>query len=291
MLTQSKQFEGKLVEASLEPACRGINTPGPGPNTPGNFGFEETRFKLVIDELDNPIAAVTDQYTLVKNRELIAAVDLVADELGITLEPQSGIYHNGHSRYEIGTPDMEFKATGDPSFTTGRIIVENDYRGNGGIRLMTGWFRLICSNGLIVGKIASESNTRHVGEIDIIGKVREALGKFLARFEVDTLLAETLAKESFDFTGWPGDREIAQHNVEEADPYLIDRILADTAERYQGEFRAASRRNSADMGETLWALAQTVSEVATHTMNGRFSPDDWAHRQLSRIAGDVGITI
>lgn len=298
MLTQNKKFEGKLVEASLEPAYRQWVEPvtptaaNPFPQKTVTL-TKATRFKLVVDEMDDVIGAVSDKYTLILNKDLISAVDLAADELGIRLEVESATYHNGHSRYYLRTPNMRFRPDGDGSYTEGQIVIDNDYRGNGGIRIMTGWFRLICSNGQIIGQIASQSNTRHVGEIDILKTVKRALEQYTGAFEANQLLAETLAIAYFNpSNGWAGDRATAQALVEDASkdggkPYLIDEIAADTADRYQKPLQDAVVRYGEELGGNLWALAQAVSDVATHEMNGRFAPDDWATRQLNRIEAAI----
>jgi hypothetical protein len=291
MLTEHKIFEGKLVEASLEPACREV----PSSITPGTTFAEATRFNLVVDELDEPIAAVTEKYTLIRNREVIAALDLVADLEGVRLVPKSADYHHGKSRYEFTLPDLSYTVTGDTSASMPRLVLGNDYRGNGGLSAMSGWFRFICSNGMTIGTVASQTNARHVGTIDIMEILTNAIVAMKSRVEVDRLLAESLAAEPFPsplVDDWAGTREIAQNILQDAKddgkaPRLIDTIIADTPDRYIRGMRDSHFNLRYQLGDNLWALAQTVAEVATHNMNGRWSPDEWATRQIARIEAAV----
>jgi hypothetical protein len=294
MLTDNPILKNALVASHTEPTYRQTEKDG-------RIEFNDERFKFVVDEGDNVLATVTNQYKLVQNREFVAALDMAADEVGVSLTPDLATYHNGRSRFEFNVPDMRFKVGNDPSDTQGRIILSNDYRGQGGLGISSGWFRLICSNGMIVGEIAHKDTRRHVGDIDVYGFVLKGLRKFEERWQAERIIAETLAAApAADVirADWNRGRKAAQDGLKLArregnTPDLVDQILADTSERYHAELMMSIDRNAEEMGETFWAMAQAVSEVATHRMQMRangeprthfnFTADTWATRQLGRM--------
>lgn len=286
MLTQNKVLEGKLVHAWKEPAYREMR------DKDNNVLHDATRVSLVIDETDAVLGAVTDRYTLVRNRDLVSALDIAADSLGVALEPTKALYRNGRATYHFRAPDLTIKAPGDPSVTTGLVILTNDYRGGGGLGIKSGMFRIVCTNGLVVGKIAHQDLLRHVGEIDIYAFVRDGLQRLVDQFDVNRVLASTLA--AHNYAGLEADtvrirnRAMAQSLVQEAidakvTPGLVPAILADTPERYHRYIRDAVGEEAQVMGANLWALAQLVARTATHAMPATAAADDWATRQLNRV--------
>lgn len=308
-LTESKVFEGKLVNATLEPVYSAHErTTDTGIMIPGAVDFEQERFQIVRDETSEALATVTDKYKLVTNRDFVSAVDLAADELNIRLEAKRAEYNNGRSYYRMILPDMEMKVGKDPSITQGSIDISNDYRGGGSLRILAGWFRLVCTNGMVVGEIASKENRRHVGDFDVYEWVKPAIAKLIDRFATEKVVAEALAEAPFEAirnAAWGMGREAAQQAVRSedleatSDIALVERLLANTAERYHTDLARAVRENTRDIGNNLWALSQAVSEIATHRMqetatgdarqNFNAAADEWATRQYNLIAQHAGI--
>lgn len=294
MLLQSPEFKPAMIDAHLEPCMRIVKVE----SETGSFtDLQEERFKFIVDETDTSLATITDQYKLVTNAEFVDAVDRAASELGIRVEPLGAHYVNGRSYFRMQLPDLTMKVGDDPSPTTCTIDLQNDYRGSGSIKVLAGWFRLVCTNGLVVGEIASRETRRHVGDFDIYEWVKPAMEKVWKRFEKEQRIAAGLAEERFDAVeagNWRQGREAAQKAIKADDGgTLIDRILADTADRYHDDLRVAARDYQFEIGGNLWALAQAVSDVATHRMQKRANGDDrtnfnaaadeWATRQYNRI--------
>lgn len=274
MLTNHKVLEGKLFASWLETSKR--------------ENGESTRFKFVVDETDDVLAAVTSRYTLVQNRELVSALDMAASERNLDITPTRANYKNGHSMYKFQMPGMEFTAPGDPSVTKAGIILQNDYRGNGGLVIGAGLYRKACTNDLTIGRVAHVDTMRHVGKIDVYAFVSNALDALVSEFEVNRLLAETLANTPYRVATLPGSREAAQKEVKAAldanrVAELVTAILADTADRYHGALRTAIREDARDMGDNLWAVVQSVARVATHDMPAIEAATTWATRQANRV--------
>ena len=277
-LSASPNLEGQLVHAWTEP-CYRHTVENENSNYPIDT-YDEERFQFIVDESGVPLATVTDKYTLVTTRDLVSAVDLAADELGINLEANSGQYANGRSYVKLTLPDLSMQVAGDPSPTQATIDLQNDYRGGGSLKLLAGWFRIICTNGLVVGEIASRDIKRHTGKIDLMGFVMPALQKVNDRFVAEKFIAEQLAQET-------------------QDKELVEQIVASAADRYEGDIRPAVRENNREIGNNLWSLSQAVAEISTHRMQMRANgesrtgfnaaADTWATANYNRIREFAGL--
>lgn len=289
-LTDSKAFDGKLIEAWTEPTYRLADS---------NMGsyYTPERFQFVVDEQDEVLATVSDDYLLIQNRELISALDLAAEDLGIKVSPLRGSYVNGRSNYTFTIPKFSQKIGNDPSETVMTLNLRNDYRGGGSLKFLAGWFRIFCENGQIVGEVAAEEKKRHVGTFNPFEWIHARLARIGDQFEANLLIAEMLASTSHEGSAYASDfyqgRENAQLAVNGGGASLIEEILADTAERYHEDLRTTVQRNFQGIGHNLWALAQAVSEVATHRLqqtatgaprvNYNTAADSWGATQYNRI--------
>ena len=278
-LTDSTKFKGSLTHAWLEPCKREVEILD-AQGRPAGRKHDTERFNFIVDESGTPLATVTEKYTLVTNREFVSAVDMAADELGLKVEAERGKYNNGRSYYKLVLPNLSMQVPGDASVTKATIDIQNDYRGGGSLKLLAGWFRMVCENGLVVGEIASRDIKRHTGDIDLMEFVKPALCKVSDRFEAERLIALALQKETIEST-------------------LVEEIVADAADRYEADIREAVRTNTRDIGPNLWALSQAVSQISTHRMQERATgeartgfnaaADTWATRQYNRIREFAGV--
>ena len=293
-LTDHKIFEGKLVQAWTEPCYR--MTDYPGEFRPTDYNRE--RFNFIVDEQDNALAVVTENYTLVQNRELISALDLAAEDLNLELEPHGARYDNGRGVYQFQVPELELDLKQDPSKSICTIQLHNDYRGSESLKLIIGWFRFACENLQLSSEVApglgEQATRRHVGEIPLYDWIFPRLAavhdRFLAERLVAQILADTFVPKAYQLTR---SREAATEAVKAGNAHIIDRLIADTAERYQLDLLSTIRNNATNIGHNLWAIAQAVSEVATHRMQRtatgaprtRYNAgaDQWATRQYQRI--------
>lgn len=285
-LIDHPMLAGKAPAAWKEPAFR---CTGPHGGAAGD-DYEETRMELIVDETDAVLGCVTERYALVQNRDLITALDLAADAEGMRLEPTSARYENGRTEYKFNLPDSEFRLPGDPSGQLGQIIVKNDYRGSGGLGIMAGWFRMVCSNGMVVGEIAHKKLRRHVGSIDLYGFVQAGVHGISDRIAAERLVLETLTRKPIPVTSStvPLQREDYQKLVKDGSASPADAILADTADRYHKYLREAVRENRLAVGDNAYALVNAITQTATHRMPG-WTADEWATRQIARIRQHAGV--
>jgi hypothetical protein len=268
MLTKHPLLAGKLVEAWTEDVYRRIVDE----NNRDEY-FEQPRFRLVVDEQDRAIATVSNKYRLVRNADIVAALDIAADKSGLVLEPKRACYRNGRASYRFTAPTLGFRAGNDPSDTFPMVEISNDYRGGGGMRITSGFYRLICTNGAVRDTVAYQDNQHHIGDFSVWDFVEKAITRMMDVFEADRLLANTLAMTPVV-----------------AGQELVARMLEETAKRYRPDLERAVRENVLSIGDNMWAYVQAAAEVATHRMQERehfnFAADPWASRMTELVTAN-----
>jgi hypothetical protein len=148
---------------------------------------------------------------------------------------------------------------------------------------------------------------KHVGQFNLFEWLKRMTQRTIDRFAVDKLLADSLVEvplpaslPEFE-TKEHAQSEANSWNIpgESATDYLIASIYAGTAERYYPDLAHQFHSYAHEVGRNYWALAQAVSDIATHRMqqtaggdsreNFNWSADQWASRQLARISKVAGI--
>jgi len=288
MLIKHPILDGKLVHAWKEPAYRLI------PSTEFRLVDvkEPTKYNFIVDEQENICGAVTEKHKLVLNSELISALDIVTDKLGIELNPIRAVYHKGKSIYTFEMPKLIMQPGNDPSKTTGMIDIKNYYGGNGGIQVSTGFFRLVCTNGLRIGKTWMIKTQRHIGEFNLPDLLEPILLRTIERFEKNKMLAEQLVKVNTPYTP---NEWLTIANGQNREPEIwrewenpVSDILENTPPRYRNDlYNTILRYAGNGIGNNAWSVAQAVAEISTHTMQNRkrfnMNADKWATKQLDTL--------
>lgn len=230
-----------------------------------------SRWYQLVDDRGHALYSSSERYRVVRNADLIAAADLAAESLGVEMEAGRCQYRNGHSRFQFVFPDS-FRVPGDASAIRPQMEVDNDYRGGGGLMVTAGVYRLVCTNGLTIGKVEFQARRRHVGNFDLLDFMVKAIAAMQDRMvrhqEAATRAAET--------------------SIEVAEP-LICTILEETAPRYRAKLHQSIYDNEEEVGSTVWALLQAVAEVQTHDMRNTWAAQDWQARQTERVMELVAV--
>ncbi len=241
------------------------------------YEHEPFRFKGIVDSQDGTqLAAVTSRYALVQNMDVAQAVaDALYDNgIGKTdIQRGPALYSNGKTRFDVKLPASSFTAPGDPSDLIPTIQVGNDYRGGGSLTLRVGLFRLLCTNGLVSFVRGEMIKMRHTGTVDystIFALILPVLTKMLAEVDdqkkVITMLAEAPAHGAW-----------------------IDDLLKRTSDRYSARISGAMERNMDELGGNSWAVAQAISEVATHEMPTGWAAEQWATAAVQHLIADTKV--
>ena len=213
---------------------------------------------------ENRFSGVSKRYTHVKTEDIIKAFTdkgYVIRDVQVSRTRKKE--HEGFQKHlvRLTHPDFTLKTVGD---SKPEILVRNSYDGESSGRLYLGVYRLVCSNGLIVGKTFDEIRVRHSG--DALTKFLEGAEKI--RKQADSL-NETIASWSnikltpiqvsrFSFNAWD---IIAPKNAFGPD---------------LGVAFAPSRE--ADIGLDLW---RTYNRIQERLLNGGI------HYQINNDDGEI----
>ena len=118
-------------------------------------------YKLIVREDNNKIlSCMTDNYKLVTNKDIMEKAEPVLKEQGAIL---SGVHMFGNGarvRYKYRFPDTKVEVEKN-DFVNPEIIINNSYDGTSEVSAMGGAFRLVCSNGLVIGYSIGKEGSRH----------------------------------------------------------------------------------------------------------------------------------
>jgi hypothetical protein len=262
MLTESPAIKNALVKGHLESMVRRTEN-----------GDQASRFTSVVDEFGEELGAVTGRYQLVQTADIVAAFDLECERKGYVVEGRSGFYRNGRAKVILDIRNRAMRRDGGNGTITPMVYLEN---GLGGLhRLVVGTGANIgrCGNGMWFGDIVSKDTRKHTSGLDLGAIVRGAVDKLDQRIERDMAWIEAARKVRFDFAG-----------------DVCKAIGEDTPERLRRDFRHVISSNRSLEGDTVWAMAQSITELSTHYMRTRqsdgshvWAADDYTRRQLDRL--------
>lgn len=121
------------------------------------------------DKTAVPIGVVSKRYSLVQHRDVLAAarkaltaVDIEPSELQAELQITK---YGERMALSIFLPDKYSYETGDRDAMSLRLELWNSVDRSIRLRVLMGWFRMVCSNGLIIGVVQSDVRRRHVNEL------------------------------------------------------------------------------------------------------------------------------
>lgn len=147
------------------------------------------RLAVVRTDTLETIGVVSKKYSLLPHAEVI---DTLRETLkGQTVEEKILLTHHGARMHlEITLPDITLKIDGDEIAM--RLVVSNSYDGSRKVNIAFGAYRLVCSNGMIVGRKLLSLAQRHVGEISL--EVKQTRKQMTMLTELFKATAPTMQK-------------------------------------------------------------------------------------------------
>jgi len=118
------------------------------------------KFAVIREDIKQPIGIVSDQYSLVKHSD---AIDCFREALkGNKFEEKVEIIKNGaqlFSTYKLTDTQVEV-SKGD--IVAMQLILKNSYDGSNSLQIILGAFRLVCTNGMVVGSEFFRYSQKHI---------------------------------------------------------------------------------------------------------------------------------
>lgn len=246
-----------------------------------------SRFHSVVDDNGYETGSVTKHYQLVKNADLIGAIDLASDNIGLDITAGSGRYYHGRSQYTFYLPDS-FRVPGDPSDIRPQIVLGNSYGGKAALTGTAGVYRVICTNGMIAGKVVRADYQRHIGSFDLLPFVTELITAVVSRANEYQTMALVAAETAFHTRVNAALSGAAAADLERNRAFLVD-LAATTPKKYRSALKDSILSNRRELGETVWGILQAIAEVSSHDMAGSWAADTWQHKQTEKVLVLAGI--
>ena len=124
-------------------------------------GDIRTGYKLIVNEDTNKIlSCMTNNYQVIINTELLDAASAALDERGAILKESRLFAEGARTSWKYRIPDIKLEVQkGD--FVNPEIIIKNSYDGSCEASVIAGAYRLVCSNGMVIGYTLGKNSVRH----------------------------------------------------------------------------------------------------------------------------------
>jgi len=123
------------------------------------------------DQAFIPVGVVSKDYALVQHSEVVDAATKALSDIDIspaTVKAEFSITEYGERmRLSLYLPERFSFDPGDGHPMAMRLECLNSVEGSTRFRALLGWFRFVCSNGLVIGVTKTDLRQRHVGNLSI----------------------------------------------------------------------------------------------------------------------------
>jgi len=159
----------------------------------------------VIDGEDFFLNACSNIYELVKNQDIFPEIERVlnSNNIGFSVEYSHTNNVRFYANYRITDKRYAYNMKGTSDFIEPMLRVQHSYNGLTKYKIVFGYFRLVCSNGMIIPvREMNEYNLCLSGKhtSSILGSI-EQLDKILKRFAVDAKQITTAIVAKYELLG------------------------------------------------------------------------------------------
>ena len=223
-----------------------IEVPAVGVPTIGNKEIDDTGYKFIIrEDTGSILSCMTDNYRLIKNETIMNyANPVIKKNKGVLREVR--LFGNGAKTTMTWQFPKQKVRIGPDDEMSPEIIIRNSYDGTIGVNIMAGAFRLVCTNGMVIGVVLDNYKNKHSVYNIELDKLEESIISTIEKtqyaFEDEfPILIETKIKE--------------KHIVSFIKMFPIQ---ANTI---------ITQRLMLDKPKTFWDLFNVGTNVLTHNMN------------------------
>lgn len=191
---------------------------------------------------------VSQKYAVITTQDLIAA--LQAKGMRMTKFTECAVRSDskrGFQKHMLRFTHESFQTQNVGEYRP-EIVLVNSYDGTSSFRLMLGIFRLVCSNGLVVGDTFESYRVRHVG--NPLPGIFQAIEKL-------TNLMPVVAEKIKAMQG----RELFGHEIASFTQQASKLVLPENAQQFtERDFTRVRRLD--DAGNNLWTVYNRIQETA-----------------------------
>ena len=221
--------------------------------------MDNSGYKFIVrEDTGDVLSCVTDKYKVVQNYSVIEAAEPILKETGAVLTEAESFSNGARSIWTWKIPDIKVKVD-KKDFVNPTITIKNSYDGSVQLHILAGAFRLVCSNGLVIGTTISNKVNKHsiynLNLDKIEESIKDTVNSIQTVFSNDfPKLVETKVKPNH-----------IQNLIKMFPDFTIERLT---------EYLLGHKIH------TYWDLLNAATWVATHVMKRNY---ETTHKLESRI--------
>ena len=209
-------------------------------------GGDPSGWKFIVREDTNEIlSCMTDEYKLVSNRDVWDAAFPTLKDMGAVLTEEKVFSHGARVSWTWTIPDVKVKIKRGDELNP-QITIKNSYDGSYQLGILSGAFRLLCSNGLVLGNILSKKVNRHSIYNTNLDKIEESI-----KSTVDTM--DSVFKKELPV--------LVNTKTKPKDIQKLVKLFPDFTMEALTQYLLGNKINN------FWDLLNAATWVSTHTMN------------------------
>lgn len=207
--------------------------------------------KLAVVRQDNGdvLGIVSNKYQLLKHEDVVESFRKALS--GIRHEEKVEVTNGGANLYLTYSFNEEMIEIRKGDFVKLQFIVRNSYNGSSSLQIMLGAFRLVCTNGMIIGKKFFSFSQRHIGaggEIKI-ETIREKVEFLTAQFSKTLPTLQAMSEHRLG-AGESDETRFNKKNIN-----LPEYLLKQARENYM-----------VGQDYTRWGFYNALTDAITHSM-------------------------
>ena len=146
-----------MIEQSLFPV---MEVPAIGIPTMDNKEIDDTGYKFIVREDNNHVlSCVTNEYKLVTNQEVMDKALPIIEKNHGTIDEVKTFAQGARTNWVFKFRKNPITIEGEKLFP--QLNIRNSYDASTQVDVLGGAFRLVCSNGLVIGRILGHKSARH----------------------------------------------------------------------------------------------------------------------------------
>ena len=219
--------------------------------------------KCIVDSNGQPISVVGAKYQLVQNSVLIPQFEVALKQSGLDL---SGIQRKVSTSASKGRTVVRYTLP-NHTFRIGKraddevnleISLLNSYDGSWKFQSMVGAFRMLCTNGMIVGENFAHFYGKHTKNLDTqkaINNIKHSLSTYQDNIELWNHMANVSITH------------------DDADKFF-ERVA--TSESMLEYLRTAYAKYTLEVGANVWGVFNALTDWSTHAPSAKTKESDLA---------------
>lgn len=139
---------------------------------------------VVRTDTNKPLGVVSNRYELLKHDDVITGFRRALS--GMDVAEKISVQNDGaklFAHYRLNAERVEVK---EGDMVALQFVVKNSYDGSNALQIMLGAYRLVCDNGMVIGKQFYTYSQKHIGSGVDVGQLSERVGAMVSAFK-DTL--------------------------------------------------------------------------------------------------------